>query len=43
MVCRDGVWIILSSFSGDGLAGGMVNFKVQNVDAFHAEFVARGV
>ena len=40
---RDGVWIIVSSFSGDGVAGGVVNFKVQDVDALHAEFVARGV
>ena len=40
---RDGVWITLSSFSGDGVAGGVVNFKVQDVDALHAELVARGV
>jgi len=39
---RDGVWIIVSSFSGDGVAGGAVNFKVQDVDAVHAEFVAKG-
>ena len=40
---RDGVRIIVSSFSADGVAGGVVNFKVQDVDALHAEFVARGV
>ena len=40
---RDGVWIVLSSFSGDGVAGGVVNFNVEDVDALHAEFVARGV
>ncbi len=25
---RDNVWIILSSFSGDGVAGGVVNFQL---------------
>ena len=40
---RDGVRIIVSSFSGDGVAGGVVNFQVQDVDALHAELVARGV
>jgi uncharacterized glyoxalase superfamily protein PhnB len=40
---RDGVWIHLSSFSGDGVAGGVVNLIVENVDALHAEFAARGV
>lgn len=42
-ISRDGVWIILSSFSGDGVAGGVVNLVVDNVDALHAEFVAAGV
>jgi uncharacterized glyoxalase superfamily protein PhnB len=37
----DGVWVILSSFSGDGVA--VVNLLVDNVDALHAEFVAAGV
>ena len=40
---RDGVWIIVSSFSGDGVAGGAVNFNVDDVDALHAEFVGNGV
>ncbi|HXR37596.1 MAG TPA: glyoxalase superfamily protein, partial [Terracidiphilus sp.] len=39
-ISRDGVWIILSSFSGDGVAGGVVNLLVDDVDALHAEFVA---
>ena len=34
---RDDVWIIVSFFSGDRVAGG-VNFKVQDVDAWQAEF-----
>jgi uncharacterized glyoxalase superfamily protein PhnB len=42
-ISRDGVWIILSSFSGDGVAGGVVNLIVDDVDTLHAEFVAAGV
>src|SRR3974377_655459 len=41
-VSRDGVWVHLSSFSGDGVAGGVVNFQVDSVDAFHAEFGREG-
>ncbi|HYM78416.1 MAG TPA: VOC family protein [Candidatus Dormibacteraeota bacterium] len=40
---RDGIWIHVSSFSGDGVAGGVINFLVNDVDALHAEFVARQV
>ena len=42
-ISSDGVWIILSSFSGDGVAGGVVNLIVDDVDALHAEFAAAGV
>jgi catechol 2,3-dioxygenase-like lactoylglutathione lyase family enzyme len=42
-ISRDGVWIHLSSFSGDGVAGGVVNLLVDDVDALHQEFVAKGV
>jgi uncharacterized glyoxalase superfamily protein PhnB len=42
-VSRDGVWLHLSSFSGDGVAGGVANLIVEGVDSLHAEFVARGV
>ncbi len=42
-VSRDGVWLHLSSFSGDGVSGGVVNLLVDDVDALHAEFVAKGV
>jgi hypothetical protein len=38
---RDGVRIILSSFSGDGVAGGVVNFNVGSVNALYAEFQYR--
>src|SRR5690348_643220 len=39
---RDGVWLNLSSFSGDGVSGGVVNLIVDDVDSLHAEFVAKG-
>ena len=40
---RNGVWIHLSSFSGDGIAGGVANFIVNDVDKFYAEFTFRQV
>jgi uncharacterized glyoxalase superfamily protein PhnB len=40
---RDGVWIHVSSFSGDGVSGGVANFFVEDVDALYAELVAKGV
>jgi uncharacterized glyoxalase superfamily protein PhnB len=40
---RDGAWIHLSSFSGDGVAGGVLNLLVDDVDELHAEFIAKGV
>jgi len=40
---RDGVWLHLSSFSGDGVSGGVVNLIVEGVDALHAELIAKGV
>lgn len=42
-ISRDDTWVILSSFSGDGVAGGVVNLMVDDVDALHSEFVAKGV
>jgi uncharacterized glyoxalase superfamily protein PhnB len=42
-VSRDGVWLHISSFSGDGVSGGVANLIVDNVDALHAEFVAKGI
>jgi hypothetical protein len=42
-VSRDGVWLHLSSFPGDGVPGGMVFLAVDDVDALHAELVAEGV
>ena len=40
---RDGVWLHVSSFSGDGVAGGVVNLIVDDVDAMHTEFVGKRV
>jgi uncharacterized glyoxalase superfamily protein PhnB len=42
-VSRDGVWLHISSFSGDGISGGVANLIVDDVDALHAELVAKGV
>lgn len=40
---RDGVDLHLSSFSGDGVSGGVVFLLVEDVDVLHAELVAKGV
>jgi uncharacterized glyoxalase superfamily protein PhnB len=40
---RDGVRLHLSSFSKDGILGGVVNLIVDDVDALHAELAAKGV
>jgi steroid delta-isomerase-like uncharacterized protein len=42
-VSRNGVWLHLSSFSGDGVSGGVVYLAVDDVDALHAELVAKGI
>ncbi|MCL5994442.1 MAG: VOC family protein [Chloroflexi bacterium] len=40
---RDGAWLHVSSFSGDAVAGGVVYLLVDDVDALHAELVAKQV
>jgi catechol 2,3-dioxygenase-like lactoylglutathione lyase family enzyme len=40
---REGVTLHVSSFSGDGVAGGVVTFYVRGLDALFAEFQSRGV
>ena len=40
---RDGAWLHVSSFSGDGVSGGVVYLAVEDVDALHAELAAKGV
>jgi|ERR1051326_128642 catechol 2,3-dioxygenase-like lactoylglutathione lyase family enzyme len=40
---RDRVELHISSFPGDGVAGGVVFLLVDDVDALHAELVAKGV
>jgi uncharacterized glyoxalase superfamily protein PhnB len=42
-VSGDGVWMHISSFSGDGVSGGVANLIVEDVDALHTEFVVKGV
>jgi catechol 2,3-dioxygenase-like lactoylglutathione lyase family enzyme len=42
-LARDGISLHLSSFSGDGLAGGVASFIVDDVDALHAELVGKNV
>lgn len=42
-VSRDGVWLHISSFSGDAVSGGVANLIVDDVDSLHAEFVVKGV
>ena len=42
-VSRDGVWLHVSSFSDDGVSGGVVNLIVEDVDALHAELVKKRV
>lgn len=40
---RDEARLHLSSFSGDGVSGGVVRVEVEDVDAVHAELVEKGV
>jgi catechol 2,3-dioxygenase-like lactoylglutathione lyase family enzyme len=42
-VSRDGAWLHLSSFGGDGLFGASVYLPVDDVDALFAEFRAKGI
>jgi uncharacterized glyoxalase superfamily protein PhnB len=42
-ISRDGVWIHLSSFGGDGVAGGVANLMVDDVERFYLEFLAKNV
>lgn len=42
-ISRGGVWLHLSSFSGDGISGGVANLYVDDVDALHGEFKAKNV
>ena len=42
-ISRDGQWIHLSSFPGDGVSGGVVMLVVDNVDPHHQELLTKGV
>jgi hypothetical protein len=40
---RDGVELHVSSFSGDGVSGGVAFLLVDDLDGLHTELVAKGV
>ena len=42
-ISRDDVVIHLSSFSGDGVFGHVVNLVVNDIDTLHQEFVLKGI
>lgn len=42
-ISRDGVWLHLSSFPGDGAGGAVANLMVDDVDRFYEEFQAKHV
>jgi uncharacterized glyoxalase superfamily protein PhnB len=42
-IVRDEAVVHVSSFSGDGVAGGVASVIIDDVDALHREFVAKGV
>ena len=42
-VARDGMQIYLSEHSGDCQVDGLVHFVIEDVDAWHREFTARGL
>jgi uncharacterized glyoxalase superfamily protein PhnB len=42
-ISRDGVWLHLSSFAGDGAAGAVANLMVDDVDSLYSEFTAKHV
>ena len=42
-ISRDGATLHLSSHAGDGVTGGVVLFRCEDLDALHAEFIAREV
>jgi catechol 2,3-dioxygenase-like lactoylglutathione lyase family enzyme len=42
-IVRDGMRLYLTQHAGDCQVGGLVHFVVEDVDAWHREFEARGV
>jgi uncharacterized glyoxalase superfamily protein PhnB len=42
-IVRDEAVVHVSSFSGDGVAGGVASVIIDDVDALHREYVAKGV
>lgn len=42
-LARDDAWLHVSSFSGDGISGGVVYLLVDNVDGLHEELLRKSV
>ncbi len=42
-LARDNAWLHVSSFSGDGVAGGVVYLLVDDVDALHEDLLSKHV
>ncbi len=42
-LARDGLRLDLSSFSGDGVSGGVISIHVTDLDALYAAFIAQQV
>jgi catechol 2,3-dioxygenase-like lactoylglutathione lyase family enzyme len=42
-LARDDAWLHVSSFSGDGIPGGVVYLLVDDVDGLHAELLRKNV
>ena len=42
-ITRDGAWLHISSFPGDGVFGGVAYILVKDVDALHAEFLTMSI
>jgi catechol 2,3-dioxygenase-like lactoylglutathione lyase family enzyme len=40
---RDGAWLHVSSFAGDGISGGVVYLLVDDVDELHEELLRKNV
>jgi uncharacterized glyoxalase superfamily protein PhnB len=40
---RDGAWLHVSSFAGDGISGGVVYLVVDDVDGLHEELLRKNV
>ena len=42
-ISRDGIWLHISSYSGDGVPGSVANLIVDNIDEIYAEYAKQGL